>query len=189
MSSPRRSAHGALAAALVAVLAAACPPLVRAQAYTIGWSNLDSGGPPALRMVGEPYTLAGSIGQSDAGTLAGGAFTILGGFWGAPIPRLLDAGSPPALAPDRLTPARPNPFSGATEVAFALARDSGVRLVVYDVAGQRVRVLLDGPTPKGEYHVHWDGAGDDGRRLPSGMYFLRLDTGTVRATQRAVLVH
>jgi hypothetical protein len=181
-------ARRVVAAAIAGLLAASLPGAARAQ-YAINWSNLDGGGAPPVRLAGGALSLAGTVGQPDAGVLSGGGFTVQGGFWGVPIPRLLGADSAPALAPGRLTAARPNPFSASTEVAFALAHAGPARLEVYDVAGQRARTLVEGPSAAGEYRVHWDGTGDGGRRLPSGIYFIRLDSEAGRATQRVVLVH
>ena len=36
---------------------------------------------------------------------------------------------------------------------------------------------------------HWDGRGAQGRRLASGVYFLRLEAGDVTARDRVMLVH
>jgi hypothetical protein len=61
-------------------------PAARAQ-YEIDWHTLDGGGGTS---VGGVYSLSGTAGQSDAGTLSGGTFVLTGGFWGgaasAPTP-------------------------------------------------------------------------------------------------------
>jgi hypothetical protein len=60
---------------LVVLLILAGP--ARAQ-YAIDWFTIDGGGGTSS---GGAYTLSGTIGQSDAGTLHGGSFTLEGGFW------------------------------------------------------------------------------------------------------------
>ncbi len=50
---------------------------VRAQ-YAIDWFTIDGGGGASS---GGTYTLSGTIGQPDAGTLSGGSYTLEGGFW------------------------------------------------------------------------------------------------------------
>ena len=50
-----------------------------AQNYKIDWYTIDGGGGTSS---GGPYTLSGTIGQPDAGTLGGGSFVLDGGFWG-----------------------------------------------------------------------------------------------------------
>ncbi|HVC33540.1 MAG TPA: hypothetical protein VNL16_08525 [Chloroflexota bacterium] len=47
--------------------------------YTLDWFSVDGGGG---RSAGGSYVLVGTIGQPDAGTLAGGGFTLHGGFLG-----------------------------------------------------------------------------------------------------------
>lgn len=48
--------------------------------YNLEWNTFDSGG--ATVSTGASYSLGGTIGQSDAGQLTGGLFTLNGGFWG-----------------------------------------------------------------------------------------------------------
>ena len=50
--------------------------------YDLTWWTSDGGGGTSS---GDGSTLIGTIGQPDAGTLSGGPYTLLGGFWpGAP---------------------------------------------------------------------------------------------------------
>ncbi len=51
----------------------------RAVGYEISWYSIDSGG--AQNLIGGSYTLSGTIGQFDAGSQTGGAYTLNGGFW------------------------------------------------------------------------------------------------------------
>ena len=52
-----------------------------------------------------------------------------------------------------------------------------VKLSVYNLAGQRVATLVDGPREAGTYTVRWDGRDDGGVELASGMYLYRLQAG------------
>jgi len=47
--------------------------------YDLSWNTVDGGG--AAFSMGGGYTLAGTIGQPDAGLLSGGGYTLAGGFW------------------------------------------------------------------------------------------------------------
>ena len=49
--------------------------------------------------------------------------------------------------------------------------------IVFDVAGRRVRSLVDGPLPAGRHEVAWDGRDQAGRAVASGTYFSRLCAG------------
>ena len=50
-----------------------------AQTYSIDWFTLDGGGGTST---GGVYSVTGTIGQPDAGTMSGGNFRLNGGFWG-----------------------------------------------------------------------------------------------------------
>lgn len=47
--------------------------------YDLTWNSIDGGG--ATFSTGGTYSLGGTIGQADAGTMSGGAYTLNGGFW------------------------------------------------------------------------------------------------------------
>ena len=49
-----------------------------------------------------------------------------------------------------------------------------VRLTVHDIAGRRRSTLVDGGLPGGMTEVPWDGRDDQGLKVASGMYFIRL---------------
>ncbi|MHC4721595.1 MAG: hypothetical protein ACYS6I_02680 [Planctomycetota bacterium] len=46
--------------------------------YEISWSTIDGGGG---RSSGQDFVLIGTIGQPDAGEMAGGDYELSGGFW------------------------------------------------------------------------------------------------------------
>jgi hypothetical protein len=81
----------------------------------------------------------------------------------------------------------PNPFNPSTRVR--LCADGGpVRLSVYDVAGARIRVLVDAAGLSGSREVVWDGRDGAGRDVSSGVYFLRLEIPGRSITRKAVLL-
>jgi hypothetical protein len=47
--------------------------------YDLSWNTVDGGG--VSYSFGGSYVLGGTIGQPDAGTLNGGSYTLMGGFW------------------------------------------------------------------------------------------------------------
>ena len=82
----------------------------------------------------------------------------------------------------------PNPFNSGTVIPFDLAFDGDVRLSVYNLAGQRVRRLVNAPLTAGHHRLRWSGHDDDGRTLASGVYFYRLQSGARRETRKLILV-
>jgi hypothetical protein len=89
----------------------------------------------------------------------------------------------------RLLGAQPNPFNPRTSLVLDLpAAVPSAQLAIFDLAGHRVRTLLQGPLPVGRQTVAWDGRDDAGRALPSGAYVGRLETGDAASTARLQLV-
>jgi hypothetical protein len=82
----------------------------------------------------------------------------------------------------------PNPFSRNTTIRFSLAEPSAVRLVVYDVAGQVVRVLLERIVAAGEGRVEWDGRDSGGEPVAPGIYFTAFETGGQVVSRKIVSV-
>lgn len=88
-----------------------------------------------------------------------------------------------------LAPAAPNPLLVSTRIAFSLSRTGVAVLELFDVAGRRVKRLLDGELPRGEHAVLWDGRDDQGRRSAAGTYFYRLSAEGLVRTGRLVVAH
>jgi hypothetical protein len=82
----------------------------------------------------------------------------------------------------------PNPFNPETEISFSLPERAPVSLAVYNVLGQKVRVLINATLPAGSYRVAWDGADGKGDRLTSGVYFCRLSAGAKTSTAKMILM-
>lgn len=89
---------------------------------------------------------------------------------------------------DRLLPNRPNPFNPETTIPFELARAGRVRIAVFDAAGRRVALLEDGHRAAGPHQVVWRGRDDAGRALPSGAYFVQMESQTRRDTFKMLLL-
>lgn len=75
---------------------------------------------------------------------------------------------------NRLDQNFPNPFYSATRIAFVMKEAGPVVLDVFDAKGRLVRQLVRETRGPSEYVEEWDGRGGDGRKLPAGMYFYRL---------------
>jgi flagellar hook assembly protein FlgD len=68
----------------------------------------------------------------------------------------------------------PNPFNPTTNVKYALPVQSKVTMEVYNVLGQRVRTLVNDDQAAGYHVAEWDGMGNAGQQLASGVYFLQI---------------
>jgi hypothetical protein len=70
--------------------------------------------------------------------------------------------------------AHPNPARERVHIGFDAGHAGPLRLDLHDLSGRRVRTLMDGVAAAGWSRVDWDGTDDSGRRLPTGVYVLRL---------------
>jgi hypothetical protein len=82
---------------------------------------------------------------------------------------------------------RPNPFDGRASISFTLDRPGRAAVDVFDAAGRRVTKLLDGERDAGAHVLSWSGRDDAGRRVASGVYFVRLRADG--QTRMASVVH
>jgi hypothetical protein len=82
----------------------------------------------------------------------------------------------------------PNPFNPATLIRYELGERAEVTLVVYDVAGRRVRSLVSARQARGVYMIDWNGTNDQGARVSSGLYFYRLQAGAFVQTCKMILL-
>ena len=83
---------------------------------------------------------------------------------------------------------RPNPFSDGTKIQLGLPLSGRVSLSVYDVTGRLVQVLIEGTLPAGVHEIPWDSRDASGVPVTTGVYFMRLETGSFQATRKLVVL-
>jgi hypothetical protein len=88
----------------------------------------------------------------------------------------------------RLAPNYPNPFNSGTVIRFELPSAGCVLLTVLDIRGRVVRTLSSGRRTQGPHSLLWDGTGDSGRALPSGVYLCRFEASGFSEIRRLALV-
>ncbi len=77
----------------------------------------------------------------------------------------------------------PNPFNPSTQLSYVLKVDGEVKLTVFNVVGQSVRLLVDGYQTAGYYEVMFDA-----NELPAGIYLYKLQVGNYSSVKRMTLV-
>ncbi len=70
----------------------------------------------------------------------------------------------------------PNPFNAETVIKFSLPEGGKINLEIYNVLGQKVQTLASGYLDAGNYSLNWDATAENGKIVPSGIYFYRLNT-------------
>ena len=94
------------------------------------------------------------------------------------------------LVPESFTLSQnyPNPFNPETTVRFDLPQPQEIELAIYNLAAQRMAMLVQGYREAGSYSVRWDGVTDAGLELASGVYFYRLTAGERVETRKLLLL-
>jgi len=77
----------------------------------------------------------------------------------------------------------PNPFNPSTTISFSLLESGRVRVAVYDVSGRWIKTLTNEERSAGNHRIAFDA-----RDLPSGVYFVRMESGEFQATSKVVLM-
>lgn len=78
---------------------------------------------------------------------------------------------------------QPNPFNETTRISFRILSKSFVSLKVFDAFGREEAVILSQELSPGTYSHPWSAFG-----LPDGVYFYRLQVGTLSETKKLLLV-
>lgn len=101
-----------------------------------------------------------------------------------------DIAAPGGIVPTGLTLAgnHPNPFNPDTEIEFALAAEAHVNVEIFNILGQKIRLLTDDRMDAGLHTVWWDGTDGSGHRVGSGVYFYRVAAGQEVATGKMLML-
>lgn len=100
-----------------------------------------------------------------------------------------DVASPGTMPSDfELGQNYPNPFNSETVIEYALRRPGHVKIAVFNVLGQLVRVLLDQEIGAGTHRVSWDARNAAGEAVASGVYLYRIEANGFVDSKRMVLV-
>lgn len=82
----------------------------------------------------------------------------------------------------------PAQIGAGCRIQATSARAEQGKLLVFDVRGRTVRLLRGQADGEGAALVAWDGRDQQGRNVPSGVYFLKWDDGRVQAAGKVVIV-
>ena len=87
----------------------------------------------------------------------------------------------------------PNPFNPETWIPYELATDTDVRITIYNAQGVVIRTLQLGQQSAGYYTdreqaAYWDGRNAFGEQVASGVYFYQLETDTMSALRKMVIL-
>jgi hypothetical protein len=82
----------------------------------------------------------------------------------------------------------PNPFNPTTTIEYSIPQSGHVELSIWNLAGQKVRTLVNNQQTASYQKVVWDGRNDMGEKVGSGLYFYKLVSGNFSKIQKMQLI-
>ncbi len=85
----------------------------------------------------------------------------------------------------------PNPFNSNTAIRYQIPRQSGqnrVQLIIYNLVGEKVKILVNEPQAGGLHLAYWDGRDEQGNKVASGVYICQLTVQNYIVTQKLSLI-
>ena len=77
----------------------------------------------------------------------------------------------------------PNPFGSVTDITYNILQATEIELSIYNICGQKVKMLDKGLRQKGSYIINWNA-----EKFSSGMYFCQLKTGDKLSQTKKILL-
>ena len=82
----------------------------------------------------------------------------------------------------------PNPFNPTTTISYTLPARQNVSLAIYNLKGELVKSLVDGPMSEGSHSAVWDATNTLGQKVTSGIYIYLLRSDNRQIARQMVLV-
>ena len=80
----------------------------------------------------------------------------------------------------------PNPFNPATTIEFTVPEAGYLKLIIYNIMGQKVKTLVSEYVTPGVHSVVWDGRDENGTPVSSGVHISHLMMGRKTATMKVM---
>jgi len=83
----------------------------------------------------------------------------------------------------------PNPFNPSTTINFSIKNDSNVELSIYNLKGQKIKILVQDEFNSGDHSIMWDGDDESNKPVSSGVYYYQLQVGNeIIVTEKCLLL-
>ncbi|MDD3563963.1 MAG: FlgD immunoglobulin-like domain containing protein [Candidatus Cloacimonetes bacterium] len=81
----------------------------------------------------------------------------------------------------------PNPFNPIVNISCGMEKAGQATVQIYNTRGQLVKTLFTGNKDKGKFLLQWNGTDQLGRKQPSGIYLIRMDSNGKQSLRKVVL--
>lgn len=82
----------------------------------------------------------------------------------------------------------PDPVKSIATIQYFLSLDCRVCLKIYNPSGRVIKTLIEGKEKKGNRKIIWNGENERGEKVPSGIYFVRLETPNYSTTKKLLFL-
>jgi len=83
----------------------------------------------------------------------------------------------------------PNPFNPETTISFSTTEaELNTQITIYNLKGQKIKQLINEVLPVGVHSVIWDGTDENNKKVSSGVYLYKMQTGKFEKTKKMILM-
>ncbi|MCW3116169.1 MAG: hypothetical protein JWM28_251, partial [Chitinophagaceae bacterium] len=82
----------------------------------------------------------------------------------------------------------PNPVSNSTTILFSVPQSGNVSMQVFDLSGRLITTLVNQKMQAGNHQLKWNANDENGNAMSSGIYLLRLNTGSYSETKKLSVI-
>ena len=82
----------------------------------------------------------------------------------------------------------PNPFNSGTTIKYELPKAGYMKLSIFNLMGQEVKILVEEYKKSGIYEVYWNGKINEGDEAGSGVYIYKLEVGKFVKTKKMLII-
>ena len=80
----------------------------------------------------------------------------------------------------------PNPFNPTTFIPIEMKNRENIIIEIFDIGGGLVKTIFNGPLVEGVHTFIWNGKGNDGLEVGSGVYFYTVKSNNVSLSKKIV---
>ena len=82
----------------------------------------------------------------------------------------------------------PNPFNPSTNIPYTILNDEFINIVIYDLIGNRVKLLVNEYKDIGSYIINWNGKNENDIPVSAGVYLYSIEAGEFKQTKKMILL-
>lgn len=82
----------------------------------------------------------------------------------------------------------PNPFNSSTSISYSIIEGNYINITIYDLIGNRIKLLINKYQSPGHYKVQWNGKNDNGISVSAGVYLYSIEADGIMNVKKMVLL-